>query len=97
MRKPIAMTASRKRMNLMGALDLTSMRLTVRSFEPINYATMKEFFNRLKEAYPRSPRIHLILDRGGYNISHETQTAAKKCGIVLPHYLPPYSPKSEPD
>ena len=94
-RKPIATTASRTRMNLMGALDLTSMRLVVSSFETINSATMKDFFDRLKEAYPRAPRIHLILDRGGYNISQETQTAAKEHGIVL-HYLPPYSPNLNP-
>jgi len=94
-RKPIATTASRTRMNLMGALDLTSMRLTVASLETLNSSTMKEFFAQLREAYPEAPKIHLILDRGPYNISQETQKAAKEQRIEV-HYLPPYSPNLNP-
>lgn len=94
-RKPIATTASRSRMNLMGALDLSSMRLTVASLETLNGSTMKEFFAQLTAAYPEAPKIHLILDRGPYNFSQETRRSAKEKGIEL-HYLPPYSPNLNP-
>jgi transposase len=95
MRKPIATTASRTRMNLMGALDLETMRLSVKSMETLNSTTMATFFDDLKERYPKAPKIHLILDRGPYNVSAQTQKYAKERGIHL-HYLPPYSPNLNP-
>lgn len=94
-RKPIATTASRTRMNLMGALDLMQMRLTVASFETLNSISMKDFFDKLKAAYPGVSRIHLIMDRGPYNISQETQKAAQESGIQV-YYLLPYSPNLNP-
>lgn len=93
--KPIATTASRTRMNLMGALNLETMQIIIGSYETIDSATMVTYFDRLKSAYPKAPKIHLILDRGPYNISLVTREAAKKRGIAL-HYLPPYSPNLNP-
>lgn len=93
--KPIATIASRTRMNLMGAINLESMDVTIGSYETIDSETMVKYFDRLKAAYPKAPKIHLILDRGPYNISIVTQEAAKKKGIHL-HYLPPYSPNLNP-
>lgn len=93
--KPIATIASRTRMNLMGALNLETMQVTIGSYETIDSETMVTYFDRLKEAYPKAPKIHLILDRGPYNISLVTREAAKKRGIEL-HYLPPYSPNLNP-
>jgi transposase len=93
--KPIGTTASRTRMNLMGALNLESMQVTIDSYETINSETMVKYFDHLKAAYPNAPKIHLIVDQGSYNISIVTQEAAKKRGIHL-HYLPPYSPNLNP-
>jgi transposase len=93
--KPIATIASRTRMNLMGALNLESMQVTIGSYETIDSETMVKYFDRLKAAYPKAPKIHLILDQGPYNISIVTREAAKKRGIHL-HYLPPYSPNLNP-
>ena len=89
--KPILTTASRTRMNLLGAINLEKMKVTVSSYETINSDSMVDFFDRLKEAYPGAPKIHIILDLGPYNVSKVTQEAAKLRNIVL-HYLPPYSP-----
>lgn len=94
-RKPLAATASKTRMNLMGALDLETMMLSVCELDTLSSATMATFFEHLKGRYSKAPKIHLILDRGPYNISRETQEAAKKQGIQL-HYLPPYSPNLNP-
>jgi transposase len=93
--KPIATIASRTRMNLIGALNLESMQVTIGSYETINSETMMEYFDHLKAAYPEAPQIHLILDQGPYNISIVTREAAEKRGIHL-HYLPPYSPNLNP-
>jgi transposase len=93
--KPIATIASRTRMNLMGALNLESMQVTIGSYETIDSETMVKYFDRLKAAYPKAPKIHLILDQGPYNISIVTREAAKERGIEL-HYLPPYSPNLNP-
>jgi transposase len=93
--KPIATTASRTRMNLMGALNLETMGLTLESYDTIDGDTMVKYLGTIKKAYPDAPKIHLILDRGGYNISKKTRGAAEKHGIEV-HFLPPYSPNLNP-
>ncbi len=94
-RKPIATTASRTRINVMGTLNLEHMALHATSHETINSKAMEEHFEHLSRLYTEAPRIHLILDRGPYNISQETQKAAEQYKIVL-HYLPAYSPNLNP-
>lgn len=94
-RKPIATTASRTRVNLMGTLDLENMSLHTTTHDTIDSQAMEEHFQHLRQQYPKAPKIHLILDQGPYNVSHKTKEAAKKCNIVL-HYLPPYSPNLNP-
>lgn len=93
--KPIATTASRTRVNIMGALNLETMEVIVGEYKTIDSPAMVEYLGKVKAAYPNAPKIHLILDRGSYNTSRETQEAAKDRGIVL-HYLPPYSPNLNP-
>ncbi len=78
-------------MNLLGAINLEQVKVTVSSYETINSDSMVDFFDRLKEAYPEAPKTHIILDLGPYNISKVTQEAARFRNIVI-HYLPSYSP-----
>jgi transposase len=94
-RKPIPTVASRTRLNLMGALNLETMRVTISSYETLDSAAMEQYFDELKLSYPKAPKIHLIVDRGPYNTSFATKEAALKRGIVL-HHLPPYSPNLNP-
>lgn len=93
--KPILTTASRTRVNLMGSINLETMEVTIGSYETIDSQAMEGHFKKLRKRYAKAPKIHLILDRGPYNISTETKEAAKKHGIIL-HYLPPYSPNLNP-
>jgi len=93
--KPIATTGNRTRMNLMGSINLETMDVTIGDYEKLNSASMSEHFSLLRDKYPTSSRIHLILDQGRYNTSADTQKAAKEKGIVL-HYLPTYSPNLNP-
>ncbi|MEI6806773.1 MAG: IS630 family transposase [Myxococcaceae bacterium] len=92
---PIATQASRTRMNLMGSINLDTMAVTIGSYETIDSFTMESHFEKLKVKYPKAPKIHLILDRGPYNISVQTKEAALMYGIIL-HHLPSYSPNLNP-
>jgi transposase len=93
--KTIPTTASRTRMNLMGSISLETMSVTIGAYETIDSSAMEQHFIKLRRKYPKAPKIHLILDNGPYNTSHETKEAAKKHSIVL-HYLPTYSPNLNP-
>lgn len=94
-RKPIATTASRTRMNVMGSLNLETMQLHTTSHERLNADSMEEHFQLLREHYRHAPKIHVILDRGGYNISKKTKELAERYSLKL-HYLPSYSPNLNP-
>ena len=93
--KPIASTASRTRVNLVGALNLETMAVISASYETVNSESLCSFLGMVREAHKEAPTIHVILDRGPYNISNETKAFADKCGITL-HHLPPYSPNLNP-
>jgi transposase len=95
MDKIIETTASRVRHNIVGALNLETMDVVSQSFETVNTEAMKAFFAQLRGRFPNAPTIHIILDNGGYNTSHETQAEARKLGITL-HFLPPRSPNLNP-
>lgn len=90
-RKPIATTASRTRLNILGALNLENMKIITTKHETIDHKAMEVHLRRIRQAYPKALKIHAILDRGPYNISQKTKEVAIELGIVL-HYLPPYSP-----
>jgi len=93
--KPIAQTASKTRVNVMGAIELTSMNVVSWRPDYVNSETTVAFFDQLKAAYPTASSIHIILDQSGYHRSHLVQEEALKKNIVL-HYLPPYSPNLNP-
>ena len=93
--KPIGQTASRTRVNVMGAIELTSMNVVSCRPDYVNGETTVAFFDQLKAAYPLAPSIHIILDQSGYHRSQLVRDEALKRNIVL-HYLPPYSPNLNP-
>jgi transposase len=93
--KPIATTSSRTRVNIIGAIELCSMKVTSDFVETVNAQSITNFFEKLKQAYPEAERIHIILDQSGYHRSQEVKDAAVLHGIEL-HYLPPYSPNLNP-
>ena len=60
----------------MGSIDLETMAVTFGSYETIDSVVMEEHFQKLREKYPKAPKIHLILDQGSYNTSKATKQAA---------------------
>ena len=93
--KPIAQTASRTRINVIGAIELKSATVHSVFVDTVNALTILAFFDQLKAAYPNAPKIHVILDQAGYHRSHELQKQAADKNIVL-HLLPSYSPNLNP-
>jgi transposase len=89
--KPIKTTASRTRVNIVGAINLKNMQVNVEYYVTVNSDSMIEFLKKLKGAYKETPELHVILDNGPYNSSKKTKEYAEKNGIIF-HYLPPYSP-----
>jgi transposase len=93
--KPIAQTASRTRVNIMGAIELSSMKIISCHPDYVNAETTVSFFDQLKASYPNASKIHVILDQSGYHRSKLVQDSALEKNIVL-YYLPPYSPNLNP-
>ncbi len=93
--KLIKTISSRSRVNYFGSMNLETMSMTVSSHETINSDSMETHFKMLRDKYPHSPWVHLILDQGPYNKSDKTAQSAKTHRIKL-HFLPTYSPNLNP-
>ncbi|OHV51718.1 hypothetical protein BB987_16225 [Photorhabdus temperata] len=53
-------------------------------------------FIAIRETYPISQKVHIILDGASYYRSELVKDWAYVMNIDF-HYLPPYKPESEPD
>ncbi len=93
--KVISTTASRTRMNLFGSINLSTMSVTINSYDTIDSVALEAHLIALRTKYPCANKIHLVLDRGPYNMSKKTFENAEKHGITL-HHLPTYSPNLNP-
>ena len=94
--KRVSTTASRTRMNLIGAINLDKLESTiVRQYDTINATSIINYMEILRQEYQEDGRLHLVLDNAGYHRSKEVIKAAKKLNIKL-HYLPAYSPNLNP-
>ena len=93
--KPIAQTASRTRVNVLGGIELASMNVISCCPEFVNAQTIVDFFDQLRAAHPAAPMIHIFLDQSGYHRSKLVEEEALKKSIKL-HFLPPYSPNLNP-
>ncbi len=94
--KVVETTGSRTRLNIMDALNLQRIEATViRDYPTINAKNVVLFFGAIRETYPLSQRIHIILDGAGYHRAEIVQFFAEVLNIRL-HYLPPYSPNLNP-
>ncbi len=93
--KSIGTVASRTRMNITGAIDLSLMKVIHDEFETINGENIVNFLWQIRSEYSSEQRIHVILDQAGYHKSEIVTEFALKNGIEL-HYLPPYSPNLNP-
>ena len=94
--KIIETTGSRTRINIIGALALNNIAKTItEQYETINSANVVDFMNKIRQHYPFSTTLNLIMDGAAYHRSAEVKAAAKRLNINI-HYLPPYSPNLNP-
>jgi len=94
--KPIKTTASRTRINLIGAINLTKLDApVVGSYETVDGEAIIDFLQQLRKYSDISGKIYLVLDQAGYHRSANVQEAANKLNVKL-LYLPAYSPNLNP-
>lgn len=61
-------TGSRTRLNIMGALNLNNIGSAVsRGYDTINSLSICQFFIAIRETYPITQKVHIILDGAGYH------------------------------
>jgi hypothetical protein len=58
--KLINTTASRTRMNIVGALNLETIEVHTQDYATVNSEAMEEYFAFLREKYPKNNKIHII-------------------------------------
>ncbi len=93
--KHVATTASRTRLNIIGAIQLGHLSDAITDqYETINAASVIEFMGKIRTQHG-SKTIHLILDKSGYHRSSLVAEKASQINIKL-HFLPPYSPNLNP-
>lgn len=89
--KIIEIHSGRKRLNVMGAINLETMGFEYNTFDTINSEATIVFLKQIERSYPEAVRIDLILDNAGYHRSYEV-TEYLKTSRVNVHFLPPRSP-----
>ena len=82
------------RLNINGAINISSLEMVVRFEKKINKETIKDFLEDMRKYQPTGV-IYIICDNAGYYSSPEVKSLAEAMAIELVH-LPPYSPNLNP-
>jgi transposase len=94
--KKLETTASRTRVNIMGAIKLGDIQNTIAAqYETINADSIVEHLGLIRKKHGLNGTIYLILDRAPYHRAEKVVQEAKKMNICL-KYLPAYSPNLNP-
>ena len=93
----IKATSGRKRLNIHGAFDMETSRLTWIEGERISAETTLNLLEKLQAAYPNKRVIHVFLDNARYHHAKLLRPWLERpdCRIRL-HFLPPYAPHMNP-
>ena len=94
-RKELRTNTGRQRLNLSGAIDITSKRVIVREDETLNAASTIAFFMQIEAAYPQTRKVHVFCDNARYYRNKDVQAYITTSKIEM-HFLPPYSPNLNP-
>lgn len=87
----IPTNASQKRLNILGALNLSDLTLHTTEYATLNSEAVTGFLSELLTKQPIG-RLHVILDRGRYQYCNAVREFSAKHERLYLHYLPPYSP-----
>jgi transposase len=94
-RKEILTNSGRQRLNLSGAIDITSKRVFVHEDNTLNAASTIEFLSKIEAAYPSATKIHVFCDNAKYYKNKNVTNYLNTSKIEM-HFLPPYSPNLNP-
>lgn len=95
-KKKLETTASRTRVNVIGALQLGHIQHTVAArYDTINADAISEHLYLIRAQHGPRGTIHMILDQAPYHRAEKVSKTAKTLHIKL-HYLPAYSPNLNP-
>jgi transposase len=84
--------SGRKRINIIGALNVKDFRLiNIITEKNCNAIRIIELFTKIRKRYDRFQKIVIVLDNAPYNHAKIVKKFAEENNIVL-LYLPPYSP-----
>lgn len=87
----IKSNTGRKRINILGALDIKDFSVTITLTEKMcDSERIVWFLQKIKEKYP-DRKIVIVLDNARYNYAIVTRAFAEKNNIKL-LFLPPYAP-----
>lgn len=78
--KEIKTTASRTRVNIVGALQLDTMEILTKDYKTVNSESIIDFLIDLKAIYSAKRKIYLIVDNGPYYTSKAVKGKAKELG-----------------
>ena len=90
-RREIPTNGSQKRVNILGALNLETMRVYRQEYLTLNAENVIVFLTFLLAMSPKGI-LHVILDQGRYQNCKAVWAFAAANPRICLHYLPPYSP-----
>ena len=94
--KEVNTTASRTRLNIVGAIQLGNLSNTIsEQYKTINGDSIIHFMRKIREQFTERKQIHLIMDQARYHIAQSVKDEAEELNINL-IYLPAYSPNLNP-
>jgi transposase len=85
--KLIATVASRKRLNITGAINLDTMSVLTREYEAINGSSTIDFLRAIEATNPKATKIHLITDGGCAHTSYDVALFLSQPNAVNRDYL----------
>lgn len=94
-RKEMPTNTGRQRLNIAGAIDINSKKVTTREDSTLNASATIEFLKKLEESYPLANQVHVFCDNARYYKNKEVSKFLEKSKIKI-HFLPPYSPNLNP-
>jgi transposase len=90
--KALPTTASQKRINLSGVIELSGKSIEIKDFETINSQAVIELLDKIKSKYGSETRLNFVLDNARYQKSILIKQYLLDNKNIIFHYLPAYSP-----
>ena len=81
--KSIATTASKTRVNIIGAIELKTMTVTSAFVETVNADSLKSFFETLRQSYPKAEKLHIILGQSRLECITSNSTSYRYTAATL--------------